>query len=372
VIARRVRALELFAGGGGAALGLRSAGLESLGCVESDADACATLRSAGFPAIESDVRSVDWAPLRDRADLVWASPPCQAFSTAGPRLGASDPRNGWPWTLDAIDAVAPTWVICENVPGLTYHSAGCRGASAATCAGCYWSQWVVPGFRSRFRSVQTATLDAADYGVPQHRRRVFLIAGPHPIRWPAPTHGAAGQLGLFAAVLPWVSCGEALGLSKVIHEPSTTIAARAAGNAGPFVVRRSQDPSVPLARRAIEEIGDRPSPTISATYGKSVTPDGNAPGGVPFIAVSGQLVGMGSPGPAITANGSHHYVGVGVLGGPWWHGRRRLTVAECATLQGFPQRHRFHGSQTSQYKQIGNAVPPSMARVLAEAVVASF
>lgn len=350
--------LELFAGAGGAAIGKHAAGAEILVCVEYDADACVTLRAAGFPVVEADLR--DWSWEGDAPDAIWSSFPCQCWSTAGNRLGASDERNGWPWTLRIVDETKPVWLVCENVRGLMQHSADHCGAPEH-CPGCYFEAVILSGLRKRFESVQYAVLDAANYGVPQHRQRVFIVAGPHPIRWPTPTHGApSAQFGLFATLLPWNTCGEALGVGVVggghnpnhagdvrtyrnpTHEPSTTIAAQfggGAGNGGPFVARKSQNPLVLIADRKVENINAAPSPTISARYGSACTygPHGGSTlGGVPYMA------------------GKH---------------RRRLTVEECAKLQGFPDGHPFHGVQSSQYRQVGNAVPPLMAELIAREVM---
>tara|TARA_R110000824_G_scaffold317838_1_gene505004 strand:+ start:4442 stop:5605 length:1164 start_codon:yes stop_codon:yes gene_type:complete len=385
-----MRWLELFAGAGGVALGLRASGAKALACVEYDSSACDVLRLAGFPAIEADLR--DWTWEGESPDAVWASFPCQCWSTAGNRQGAKDERNGWPWTVRIVNETRPEWLVCENVRGLTNHSADHCG-DAEQCSGCYFHQVILVDLRERFEHVQWAVLDAADYGVPQHRRRVFIIAGPRPVRWPSATHGAPStQVSMFGSLLPWNSCGEALGLESVIgggrnptsdpkdirrlrelvSEPSTTIAAQfggGAGNAGPFVARRIQDPSIPLPERPVELLNGKPSPTISANYAKGVTPDGNAAGGLPFmVAVPGALIPMSSPGPTMTSGGSHHYIGPGIPGGNWWEGRRRLTVAECAKLQDFPDGHPFQGTQAAQYRQVGNAVPPIMAELIAREI----
>ena len=185
-----IRSVELFAGAGGAALGLREAGIEALACVEWDPNACAILRAAGFPAVEADVRAVDWSPWAGNVDLLWASPPCQAFSLAGKRLGAADERNGWPWTWEAIDAlraagIGPKAVLCENVKGILSHAAAAkcgkgREPKPEACPGCYWTSAILVEARRRFAHVEWRLLDAADFGVPQRRMRVILAAwNPH-------------------------------------------------------------------------------------------------------------------------------------------------------------------------------------------------
>lgn len=402
--------LELFAGAGGAALGIRRAGGQAIACIELDGAACASLEAANFPAVQADIN--EWSHAGP-VDCLWSSFPCQAWSTAGKRLGAADSRNGWPSTLRIVDESRPRWVVLENVRGLALHAGECDGYSknAADCPACYFHRDILGPLRLRYESVSWNVLNAADYGLPQHRRRVFVVAGPHRIRWPEPTHGAPGMAGarLFGEpLLPWATFGAALGLSAdqsvigggrnpgetgatdrryrdLTGEPSTTVAAVQIWNAGPFVidggrnsaanmiaVRRSQaDKGLQLHERPLDVLNDQPAPTITATYGK-VTREGNARGGVPFlIAVPGSLIRPDNPSPTITGGGSHHYIGPGIEGGRWWDGRRRLTTAECATLQGFPPGHKFHGSQVQQYRQIGNAVPPQMAELLARAIYRS-
>ena len=130
-----MKALELFAGAGGAALGLRQAGVKALACVEWDDAAVATLKAAGFPAVQADLKTWSWDG--DRPDLLWSSPPCQIWSTSGQREGSKNlDRNGWPWTLRLIDETAPIWFVMENVKGLTMHTEATCG-SVEKCAGCY-------------------------------------------------------------------------------------------------------------------------------------------------------------------------------------------------------------------------------------------
>lgn len=394
--------LELFAGAGGAALGIRRAGGQAVACVELDEAACASLAAANFPAVQADLN--EWSHTGGPVDCLWSSFPCQAWSTAGKRLGAADSRNGWPSTLRIVDETRPLWVVLENVRGLVQHAGECDGYSPnpEDCPACYFQRHIVEQLCVRFAAVSWNVIDAADYGLPQHRRRVFVVAGPRRIRWPQPTHCAPGMAGarLFGEpLLPWATFGAALRPSAdqsviggggnpreagatdhryyrdLTGEPSTTVAAVQIRNAGPFVidggrnsaanptqerprpdnepaptvggggnmmiaVRRSQaNKDLPLRERPLDVVNDQPAPAILATYGK------------------------------VTRGGSAR--GPDIYGASGWGGRRRLTTAECATLQGFPPGHKFHGSQVQQYRQIGNAVPPRMAELLARAIHAA-
>ncbi len=406
--------LELFAGAGGAALGLRAAGLSG-DCYELDASAVATLKAAGFRATQQDVRQLDgqaWAKEHGSPFLLWASPPCQAFSTAGARLGAMDDRNGWPWTLDVIDATGPRWAVCENVPGLTQHS-GEHCGDPMRCPGCYWLRVVVPAFRARFAWVGVWMLNAADMGVPQTRRRVFLVAGPHAVKPPTPTHAAPHLCqGLFGTLKPWVSIGEALGLvgttdepapilggggnqmivetartrgsgvryeQSGINEPSPAIRGAAGGSTRPMlrVIGGGRNPtSDPKDKRTYRDLTNEPSTTVAAVQignaGPWVVPakDAHLFGSRPDLA--------DRPAMPVLARAVKGRAGLvnrhdpsGVQDQAWLIGRRRLTVAECATLQGFPPGHPFQGNQSAQYRQVGNAVCPAVAEAIGTAILAS-
>jgi DNA (cytosine-5)-methyltransferase 1 len=339
-----MRVVELFAGAGGAALGLERAGLTHAALCEWDADACATLRAAGLgPVVEGDVRDLDAIAAivgPDPVDVLWSSFPCQAFSTAGQRRGAVDERNGWPWTTAAVDRFRPAWFLGENVRGLLLHTGGCVSAGGQeglfsqpdpqACPGCYFERIVRCDLRARFEHVGWWMLDAADYGVPQHRRRVILWAGPRPLIEPPPTHGP-GQ------AMPWVSMGEALGL-------------------GANTVAQSGICDSDTGARGIPRPVMHPSPAVSAA----------------------SRIYLSRPSPAVLAVAEQK--GSGPYANPTKMqrasdalflstGRRRLTPTECAILQDFPADHPFQGGIGAQYRQIGNAVPPRLAEVTARAIL---
>jgi len=340
-----VRALSLFSGAGGADLGITEAGIEVVRGVEHDADAVKTCRAAGLDyVVQGDVRDLSLYDGLGPIDLLFGGPPCQAFSTAGKRKGQDDDRNGWPWTLEVIDHVKPRWVLLENVPGLLCHSQGC----AAPCPGCCWRDEMLPAFRARFPWADFRKLNASSYGVPQHRRRVFLVAGPRPIRWPDATHGdpaKRAQGGLFGRELtPWVSVGEALGIDGVRMDGGRN------SSANPRQERpiTTDEPSYPIGGRGNQMLrviggGRNPQdPTIGhlRSY-RDLTDEPSTP--IPAVKIGNA--------------------------GPWvCPGRRRLTVAECATLQDFPAGYLFQGTKTAQYRQVGNAWPRTFGRVLGAAI----
>lgn len=350
-----MRVLELFAGAGGAALGLERAGLEHAALVERDPDACATLRAAGLgPVVEGDVRDLDAieAVAGPSVDMLWASWPCQPFSQAGARKGAADDRNGWPWTVAAIDRFRPAWFLGENVRGHTMHSKDGH-PDPMRCPACYLERQVLADLRQRFAHVGYWVLDAADYGVPQHRRRLIVWAGPERLLPPSRTHGP----GMFTK--PWVSMSTALGLTGRVgsglkgsewgtHRPSPTLR-NGNGTAGLYVVaagETGQGRPRPMSKPA-PTMGTKgtayllqPSPCITATEAKGHTN--------PHIDR-----GRGS---RIQRASDVLYLATG---------RRRLTVEECAILQDFPTDHPWQGPKTAKYRQIGNAVPPRLAEMVA-------
>ncbi|MBZ0274124.1 DNA cytosine methyltransferase [bacterium] len=184
--------ISLFSGCGGMDLGFRGGfvfggrryartGFDILAAVDADAEAASLYRLNIGAICRARVEDVAIWP---RAGVVIAGPPCQPFSAAGVKQGANDARDAMPVLIEAIGDIAPSAFVIENVPALAERKpfrqafAELTGALAAL------------GYEIRAR-----VLDAADFGVPQHRRRLFIVglrpdqACPDP--FPAPTHGGA-------------------------------------------------------------------------------------------------------------------------------------------------------------------------------------
>jgi DNA (cytosine-5)-methyltransferase 1 len=320
--------IDLFCGAGGLTLGLHHAGWVTRVAVEFDADAAKTYR-ANFPEVhllEQDAMCIDFSEWRGKVDLVAGGPPCQPFSVAGNQLSHLDPRDCVPQFIRAVQEIEPSVFLMENVHGLatTRHAGYLRNAICRLEALGY--------------DVRTGVLDAADYGAPQYRRRLFVVGmRDEAFTFPEPTHGPRGSL-------PHVTAGWAL--SDVPGDKPNTAIVSYARNP---VMRPS-----PFAGMLVNGGGrpidlSRPSQTIPASAG------GNRTHIVDRDGVLGRY---------------HEYLTRG--GEPLEgivDGVRRLTVRESARLQTFPDDFEFIGGQSARYRQVGNAVPPVLAEAVGRAVL---
>jgi len=295
-----MKGITFFSGGGLADIGYEEAGIEHVLCVDFNEDAVASAKAAGFPSVCCGVEdTATWLPLvadEPGPFFVHASPPCQPYSTAGSRKAQHDERDGFPMLWTARDALGGRvrWLVIEQVPGLLQHNGACKDRCTGRCPRSYFDNEVLTELRRRFDWVDYRVLNSSSFGVPQHRRRVVVVAGPGPIVWPEPTHGDPATLNqgsLFGPRLkPWVSCGEALGLSGALPPPNNRGAlsqsvrpldpaqpadAIQAGtptsNRAPFVriLGGGTNPRAPGEgdKRTLRDITDEPSTTIAAQSG---------------------------------------------------------------------------------------------------------
>ena len=171
-MAMRYTAVEMFAGAGGAALGLKEAGFHSLASIEMWDVAVKTLAVAGFPVVAGrveDRRVVAEVVRRVRItqrplDFLWASPPCQPYSSSGLRLGKVDDRDGWGATLMYVMKLRPRAVVIENVADAPVDD---------------WAKAIAG--EGHFAHASTFDLKSTQFGVAQDRPRSFVYAGPAPL-----------------------------------------------------------------------------------------------------------------------------------------------------------------------------------------------
>jgi len=326
-----VEALDIFCGAGGLSLGLEAAGVKVVAGVEVDHDAAATwaLCHPRAELARTDARRVAWRRF-DGVDLVVGGPPCQPWSTGGLRLGEQDERDGWPAFLEALACLRPRAFLAENVSGLT------EGAMRPR-----W--WSLLGELARLGyTVSAKVLNAADYGVPQRRRRCIVVGIRDGDRFEFPEPGFGP-----GRARPWRPAG------SVVHphpvgEPNrspVTYAARPDLRRDPYAGHLFNGGGRPIAP-------DRPAPTLLASMGGNKTPWLDTANVVP--AYHAHLLSGGPPRSGQVP------------------GARRVTVQEAALLQGFPRWVCLVGRRSSQYRQVGNAVPPPLAEVLGRALLAQL
>jgi DNA (cytosine-5)-methyltransferase 1 len=295
------RALDLFAGCGGLALGFEAAGFVTIG-YEMDEDCCATYRRN----LRSPCHQVRLAPgqeLTDGVDIIIGGPPCQPFSVNGHQHGNRDDRNGFPAYLGAVERYRPRVAAFENVRGMLYQNQA-------------YFNGVVESLERLGYNVQWQLLNAVEYGVPQNRERLFVIAHQGTFDFPEPTHRGRP-----------VTAGEALGeLASAIPEGARFLTASM-----DEYVARYEKASKCIRPRDLHL--DKPSRTVTCRNLNGATGD---------------------------------MLRVRLDDGR----RRRLTLREGARLQSFPDWFTFCGAEGSQFNQVGNAVPPLLAKAVARSVMA--
>lgn len=301
--------LELCAGAGGQALGLEQAGFEHTALVEIDQHCCSTLlhNRPDWKVFEEDVRSFKERAHQFRGvDLVAGGLPCPPFSVAGKQLGADDERNLFPDALDIVDAVRPRAVMIENVRGFlgaVFQDYRDELKKDLRKLG-YWTDWRL--------------LNSSDFGVPQLRPRVVIVAlrseFADGFSWPDVEPQNPPSVG--QTLLPLMAANGWQGArkwAKKADEIAPTIVGGSKKHGGP-------DLGPTRAKRAWEALG-----------------------------VNGKTIAEDAPGP--------DFVGL-----------PRLTVPMVARIQGFPDEWVFTGRKTNAYRQVGNAFPPPVAAAVANEV----
>lgn len=378
--------IELFAGAGGLALGLTQAGFKHAAVVEWDRASCDTIRAnkargqalvRDWPVHELDVAKFDYRPLPS-VDLVAGGPPCQPWSVGGKHQGFRDERDMFPQAVRAVRELAPRAFMFENVRGLLRESFAryfeyivlqlsypglLRRASEP------WESHV-----ARLEQVHTrgqrrglvynvvfSVLNAADFGVPQHRFRVFIVGFRQdlgqPWSFPTPTHSHDALL-----CSQWVT-GDYWERHQIARRARPEMPARVAAR-----VERLKAQLMPVVgepwHTVRDAIHDLPDPT-GAKNGAQVANHEFNPGARTYIGHTGSPLDE----PAKTLKAGDHGVpgGENMLAMPDG-GVRYFTVRESARLQTFPDDYYFPVTWTESMRQLGNAVPVRLGETVARSV----
>lgn len=328
--------VELFAGAGGLALGMSKAGFRHVMLNEMNHDACETLRRnhPEWNVVEGDIHEVDFTPLCGKVDFLSGGFPCQAFSYAGKRLGFEETRGTLFFELArAVKEIRPKVFLGENVKGLLEHD---NGRTMQTIKDVI--------AELGYTLVEPRVLRAIQYDVPQKRERLILVAIRNDIaplvhfEWP-----------------------------DVCENVRTLRDAFFKGELFDTDVPLSEGQRYPESKRKVMELvpegGDwRNLPEdVARAYMKGSY---NLGGGKTGMA---RRLSMDEPSLTLTCAPAQKQT---ERCHPWE--TRPLTVREYARIQTFPDSWSFAGSLSSQYKQIGNAVPVNLAWAIGRSLIRLF
>jgi DNA (cytosine-5)-methyltransferase 1 len=364
---------------------MSNAGFNHAAVIEWDHDACETFRENQrddfqsvdkWPLFERDVREFDYSHLKD-VMVVSGGPPCQPFSMGGKHRGHMDTRDMFPQAVRAVRELRPKAFIFENVKGLMretfsdyfeYIQLQLTHPSFTTRKSESWREHRIR-LEKHHTSLQDRTeynvvfrlLNAANYGVPQRRERVFLVGfrSDLGIEWSFP-EGAYSEDKLLRS--QWIT-GEYWDRHKIASRKRPQLEVRQA-----IRVER-------LRRNSLFDADKLPWLTVRDAIGDLPDPEKNLKSGIPnhiFNPGARSYTGhTGSPldGPAKTLKAGDH----GVPGGENMLARvdgsvRYFTVREAARLQTFPDNYLFRGAWTEAMRQLGNAVPVRLAEYVARSV----
>lgn len=300
-----IKALSVFAGGGGLDLGFDLAGYEHVASFDILDFAGKTLLAnrpdwSVYSGAEGDVTVADWTKYADSVDVIHGGPPCQPFSIAGRRAGQGDARDMFPEFIRAVQAMKPRVFLAENVLGfLSRKFADYRESIIRHLTGEY--------------EISAFTMSAADFGVPQDRRRAFLI-GIRRDQGKIFDPRLINQIGRNRGVI------EALGLaSNRADELAPTLRCTLTGPRQTTSIANSTASVEKWQRLGIWPHGVSPDRTFAASF-------------------------------------------------PAKGGLYRMCVEECQVIQGFPQSWEFVGAVYQRLGLIGNSVCPPLAYAIAKSL----
>jgi DNA (cytosine-5)-methyltransferase 1 len=384
-----MNSVELFAGAGGLSLGLEKAGWKSKRLLEWNKHACNTLRfnaenqhglAENWKIVEGDVRSFDYGEINESIDLVAGGPPCQPFSLGGNHNAQDDSRDMFPEAIRAVKELGPKYFMFENVKGLLRKSFA-DYFEYIICRLKYpfegqrnQESWEDHFIRIKeidnnridcespyVYNVNYKLIDAANYGVPQHRHRVIIIGIREDQKWnfkfPQLTH-TENKLIISKYINKnyWI----AREIDVVDDESAYKNLKNKIKKANIF----SFEKDVFRYNTVYDAIESLPLPAngLNEDYGNHIY----RAGAKPYPGHTGSQLHF--PSKAIKA-GSH-----GVPGGEnmiaYPDGTYRYyTTREAARIQTFPDDYLFTGSWTESMRQIGNAVPVTVGYILGEALL---
>jgi DNA (cytosine-5)-methyltransferase 1 len=356
--------VDLFAGAGGLSEGLRQAGFTILAANDFDEHAATTYKYNHPETIFFDgpIQNIEADHILERTGLkrgelfcLAGGPPCQAFSVYNHQRGMHDERSGlFREYIRIVEGLYPKWIVMENVTGMSSVEGGLA------------IKEIIQSLTALGYSVECKTLKAEEYGVPQERRRIIFVGNRLglPIRFPKPTHDGITR--------PFVNVEQA-----IMDLPEIGI------NDGSEEMDYTKEATCDFqryARDASSKVFNHISPNLSDINIKRLSyikqggswrdiPVDLLPAGMKKAKRSdhtkryGRLSLQGLSSTILTKCDPHW--------GAYFHPTqdRVISVREAARFQSFPDKFRFFGPKAEQYKQVGNAVPPLLAKAVAMEII---
>lgn len=351
----KMQGIDLFCGAGGMSIGAEMSGLNVRYAVELNKYAAQTfsLNHQSTELINKDIREVTARHFKNlgknEQKVIFGGPPCQGFSTSNQKNRDMNNENNWLYQeyLRLVKEVRPDWIIFENVKGLIETENG------------FFLDAVLKGFKQLGYTTSHFVLNSVDFGVPQKRNRLFIIGSLHGMAVSAPSATVKKHRTVKDAIhdLPELENGDAPDLEKYISPSKTVYAKSMRGR----------------LKECYNNIVTGNAPHIVERY--SYIPQGgnweNIPKGLMANYTDASRCHTGiyrrlkEDEPSVVIGNFRK----NMLVHPWKH--RGLSVREAARLQSIPDSFRFAGSIGFQQQQVGNLVPPLLAKAVFEKIMSA-
>lgn len=337
--------VDVFAGAGGLSLGAEWAGFRTLAAVEHHKWAAATYAKnhPGAKLFQADIRDLAHLDgLSDNPTLLAGGPPCQGFSTSNQRTRSVDNNQNWMFEhfVRLVEVLRPAWVVFENVGGFTHTAEG------------VFRTTVESAFKSRGYAVASGLLNAADFGVPQRRQRYFLVGTRLKCTPTLPVPSGA------AAPTVWDAIGDLPILQNGSRNDNLPYACAAKSEYARMLRGRRRTCSNHWVSRNSEDVVVRYPHIGAGRNWEAIPADLMGSYTDPSRCHTGIYRRLDPNQPSVVIGNYRK----NMLIHPYQH--RGLSVREAARLQSFPDSYEFEGSIGFRQQQVGNAVPPLLARAV--------
>ncbi len=343
--------IDLFAGVGGLSLGFEMAGFEVALANEFDPSIAEAYEKnrPGTKMIVEDITALPvdetFGPYEGKVTAVIGGPPCQGFSQKGSRKSINDPRNFlFRYYFEVVKRVKPKYFVIENVPNLL------------TTEGGYFKGEIIELFSGIGYAVSCGVLCAADFGVPQDRRRTCILGklgATEPVSLPKP-NGVHTTVWDAISDLSYLESGEGTEEQGYRCVPQSDYQR---------MLRAGSDELCNHVATRHSKVTLERLEMIAPECGKEMLPEEHHTKSI----YSGTWCRMKKDGIAKTITTRYDTPSSGEFTHPYLN--RAITTREAARIQSFPDTFHFYGSKSSQMKQVGNAVPPLLGKAIAERIL---